>query len=189
MEGGHILANASHKTSRRKLDYYPTPDDVTYALMDFLNLDKCTIWEPACGDGTMSKVLIKYGHTVIASDIEKTGYGESGIDFLSEARNCDAIITNPPFAISQDMILHALHQANLVAMLLKSQYWHAKKRTPLFNQHPPTYVLPLNWRPDFMGGDRGGAPTMEVHWTVWIKGEYDTRYRILERAKTAKGGP
>jgi hypothetical protein len=51
----------------------------------------------------------------------------------------------------------------------------------LFKEFPPAYVLPLTWRPDFMGGERGGAPTMEVHWTVWIAGDTDTKYRILGR--------
>jgi hypothetical protein len=26
-----------------------------------------------------------------------------------------------------------------------------------------------------------GAPTMEVHWTVWIAGDTDTKYRLLSR--------
>jgi hypothetical protein len=51
-------------------------------------------------------------------------------------------------------------------MLLKSQYWHAAKRHQLFNTHTPAYILPLTWRPDFMFGERGGAPTMDVLWTV-----------------------
>ena len=39
-----------------------------------------------------------------------------------------------------------------------------KKRIDLFNSNPPAFVLPLSWRPDFGGG---GAPTMDVLWTVW----------------------
>ena len=57
----------------------------------------------------------------------------------------------------------------------------AAKRKALFEEHPPAYVLPLTWRPDFMGGERGGAPTMEVHWTVWRRGHVDTKYRLLGR--------
>jgi hypothetical protein len=66
-------------------------------------------------------------------------------------------------------------------MVLKSQYWHAKKRSELFIKNPPAFVLALNWRPDFLDGERGGASTMEVLWTVWLKGQTDTRYRILPR--------
>ena len=175
------LANNSVLNKRRKLDFYPTPSDVTHALMIFLKLKEQVIWEPACGDGAMSKVIESYGHSVISSDIRITGYGIGGVDFLTERKHCDAIITNPPFSISSEFITHALSQAKVVAMVLKSQYWHAKKRTELFKQNPPAYVLALTWRPDFMGGERGGSPTMEVHWTVWINGDTDTKYRLLTR--------
>lgn len=175
------LANSSTDNKRRELDYYPTPPDVTHALMRFLCLQKCRIWEPACGDGAMAKVLEEYGHDVFASDIRETGYGQGGVDFLSAERECDAVITNPPFNISEAFIRHALQQAKTDAMVLKSQYWHARKRAALFGEFPPSYVLPLTWRPDFMGGERGGAPTMEVHWTVWRAGDTDTKYRLLGR--------
>jgi len=175
------LANSSTDNKRRELDFYPTPPDVTHALMRFLNLNPCRIWEPACGDGAMAEVLKQYGHDVIASDLRQTGYGEGGWSFMDRMRTCDAVITNPPFALSEQFIRHALTCAGTVAMVLKSQYWHAKKRAALFSEHPPAYVLPLTWRPDFMGGERGGAPTMEVHWTVWLAGDTNTKYRLLGR--------
>lgn len=179
------LANSSTTSKRRELDFYPTPPDVTHALMRFLDFRPITIWEPACGDGAMADVLKTYAHNVICTDLRDTGYGEGGIDFLSERRDCDAIITNPPFNLSEDFIRHALTQAGTVAMVLKSQYWHAKKRSALFQEFPPAYVLPLTWRPDFLfdtrkPGDKVG-PTMEVHWTVWMSGKKDTRYQILGR--------
>lgn len=175
------LANSSTDNKRRDLDFYPTPPDVTHALMRFLELKPCLILEPACGDGAMAEVLKQYGHDVVSSDIRHTGYGNGGIDFLETSADYDAVITNPPFNVSEEFIRHALTQAGTVAMVLKSQYWHAKKRSLLFNEFPPAYVLPLTWRPDFMGGERGGAPTMEVHWTVWVEGDTDTRYRLLNR--------
>jgi len=179
------LANSSTTSKRRELDFYPTPPDVTHALMRFLDFRPIKIWEPACGDGAMGDVLKMYAHDVICTDLRVTGYGEGGIDFLTERRDCDAIITNPPFNLSEDFIRHALTQAGTVAMVLKSQYWHAKKRSALFQEFPPAYVLPLTWRPDFLfntrqPGDKVG-PTMEVHWTVWMAGRTDTRYQILGR--------
>jgi len=78
-----ILANRSAK-DRRKLDFYPTPPDVTHALMQFLNLPRSKIWECACGEGHMAKVIEEYGHKVIATDIRHTGYGIGGRDFLQK---------------------------------------------------------------------------------------------------------
>ena len=73
-------------------------------------------------------------------------------------------------------------------MLLKSQYWHAAKRAQLFREIPPSYVLPLTWRPDFLfkerNGEKGASPLMDVMWCVWLtphmQGAY-TEYKPLMR--------
>jgi hypothetical protein len=183
------LANGGKQENRRELDFYPTPPEATIALMDFLVLHgivkpEFDIWEPACGNGAMSEVLKNYA-SVRSSDIRETGYGEGNVDFLSAQYDCSAVITNPPFNLSEQFIRHALTQANVVAMLVKSQYWHAAKRKDFFRVDAPAYVLPLTWRPDFLFDQREngakGAPTMEVLWTVWVHGNYDTRYRLLEK--------
>ena len=164
------LTTGGLKENRRELDFYPTPKDVTIALMEFLKLKPCNVWEPACGNLAMSNVIESYGHNVRSTDIQ------TGNDYLITEGFADAIITNPPFALSQKFIEKALKEADIVAMLLKCQYWHAKKRYDLFRNNPPAYVLPLTWRPDFMDGEKGGSPTMEVHWTVWMKDDHVTKY-------------
>lgn len=167
------------KENRRELDFYPTPFDATFALLDFLRLEPILIREICCGTGDISRVLKTHGHNVISTDIRFTGYGEGGVDFLESIPvKSDAIITNPPFNIADKIIVKALKEADIVCMLLKCQYWHAKKRTRLFNENKPSYILPLNWRPDFNGG---GASMMDVSWTVWIKGDTSARYQPLER--------
>lgn len=183
------LTGGNFTDSRRELDYYPTPSDVTKALMTFLNnigLKKLSILEPACVNGAMSEIIKLYGHDVDSSDIRETGYGIPGIDFLSIVgqNKYDAIITNPPFSFAEQFIRKAVSESRISAMLLKSQYWHAKSRYNLFIQHPPAYVLPLTWRPDFLEhtrkpGDKKGAPTMEVAWSVWIDGDANTKYKPL----------
>jgi hypothetical protein len=157
-----ILANAS-AADRSPSDFYETPEDVTLALLDFLRITPCRIWEPACGNGAITRVLKEQGHEVAESDIKR------GFDFLEHGRKveCDWIITNPPFNLAHEFIERALTMDCNVAMLLKSQFWHAKKRLVLYKHHRPRYVLPLSWRPDFLFGAKSGAPTMEVQWTVW----------------------
>lgn len=179
------LANGGSSQKRRDSDFYPTPSDVTMALIN-TNLISGKIWEPACGEGHMSNVFIKNGLSVISSDIRNAGYGEVK-DFLSCPcpESVFSIVTNPPFKLSVEFIERALsHNVNTVAMLLKSQYWHASSRAKLFNKYPPSHVLALTWRPDFCFGSRGGSPTMECLWTVWIQGQTDTKYRILTRPET-----
>jgi len=169
------LTGRSDINQRRKLDFYPTPPEATIALMNFLNLKPCTIWEPACGEMHMANVIKDYGHNVISTDIL------TGDDYLNTQKQVDCIITNPPFCLADQFILKAINEANLVAMLLKSQYWHAKKRFNLYNDNLPAYILPLTWRPDFMFKEKGGSPTMEVCWTVWIKGNNQCKYIPLEK--------
>ena len=163
-------------------DYYPTPPDATQGLLGSLNLPKnMTVWECACGNGAMSKVLEDYGFNVMSSDIrEDCGYGESGVDFFKETRVCDAIITNPPFGVAQEFIEKALKDAPIVCMLLKAHYWHTKKRFSLFQSNPPSFVLPLTWRPNFMQ-ERGKSPTMDFQWSVWVDGDTNTKYRLLSK--------
>ena len=166
---------------RQAMDFYPTPPDVTRALLDYFEeLRGLNILEPACGDGAMSKVLLEYGNYVTSSDLRESGYGTPNVNFLEgyKDQRFDAIITNPPFNVAEDFIKQSLTVAPFVAMVLKSQYWHAKTRQPLFANQTPAYVMPLTWRPDFLGG---GASLMDVIWTVWIHGDYTTKYIPLQR--------
>ena len=172
-------------------DFYPTPKDVTIALMEFLDKhgyinymlsEKNNVLEPCCGDGAISKVLIEYGFLVESNDIRFTEFQDRQIDYFFREFKRDVIITNPPFSMAEDFIKKALKETDyLVAMLLKTQYWHASKRIKLFTDHPPAYILPLTWRPNFFGDKATGSPTMDFLSTVWIKGETDTKYRSLKK--------
>jgi len=180
---GNTLANKSAK-DRPPTDFFPTPPNVTTALINFLNLpNENVVWECACGEGHMSEVIKSLGYEVVSTELNDTGYGENGVDFLNcELRKCDWIITNPPFNVSSDFIKRSIEHKKPFALLLKSQYWHALNKTKLFNEFKPKYVLPLNWRPDFLFGKKGGKPTMECLWVVYDNCPSDiTQYEILEK--------
>ncbi len=157
---------------RLNWDFYPTPKEVTVALLEFFAWMPMKIWEPACGEKAISNVLEQYGHKVISTDLK------DGIDFFkTEKLGIDAIITNPPFKHSEKFIKKSLIDAKIVAMLLKSQYWHAAKRASLFNSNPPSWILALTWRPNFFGNESTGSPTMDFIWnslgrirhhSIWI---------------------
>ena len=167
------ISGGNSARGRRQSDLYPTPPDVTVALLRFLNLPKeMTIWEPAAGDGDMAKAMRDCGMLVDETDIR------SGKVFLTSCRPNDSerdydwIITNPPFLLAEEFIRHAAELQEPFAMLLKAQYWHAAKRMVLFEEIPPSYILPLTWRPDFFFKERengnGGSPLMDVMWCVWL---------------------
>ena len=179
---------AGPKENRQEADFYPTPPEATQALVDWMRLSQASslmvIWEPACGEGQISKVIEATGHNVLSTDLRNTGYGIGGVNFLTRKLHCDAIITNPPFALAEAFIRHALEITPTVAMLVKAQFWHAAKRYALFQQHPPAYILPITWRLDFLGQ---GQPMMDCAWNVWLPGVTETRYQPLRRPATQAG--
>lgn len=94
-------------------DYYTTDPEAVHALcrMTFDETLPQTVWEPACGCGNISKVLEQYGCKVISTDLYDRGYGTPGIDFLQSTKvpdGCRYIITNPPYSLSDQFILHAM---------------------------------------------------------------------------------
>lgn len=181
---GTILANRS-ATDRNKTDFYATPVECTIALLSFLESKNhispgCMIWEPACGSNAMTRVMLDRGYAVLSTDLYPHVDGLPCVDFLTAEMPCNWIITNPPFSQATEFIRHALELGKPCAMLLKSQFWHTRSRLQLFRDNPPSYVLPLTWRPDFLHGAKSGSPTMEVLWTVWC-GSRNTVYYPLER--------
>ena len=64
------------KGDREKDDYYSTPVE---ALESLLNVEKFEgdIFEPCCGEGHISKHLVKEGFNVESSDLMDRGYGKS----------------------------------------------------------------------------------------------------------------
>ena len=66
---------------RAPFEFYPTPPEATRALLSVEKFDG-SIWEPACGDGAISKVLQKANYSVVSTDLINYGFGESGQDFL-----------------------------------------------------------------------------------------------------------
>ena len=113
--------------------------------------------------GHIVNVLSENGYKVIATDIQ------TGTDFLTaENKDCDWIITNPPFSLAEQFIERCANANVPFALLLKAHFWNAKRRLALFEKYPPAIVSPLTWRPDFMMGQRGGgSPLLDVCWCVW----------------------
>lgn len=173
------LAYGGDPDKRSAMDFYPTPIEVTHALMMFLSdvgHMPSMVWECACGGYDMSKVIEEYT-SCIATDLKH------GQDYLNHElpEGVDSIITNPPFSLAEQFIRKALSETPVVAMLLKSSYWHASKRAALFNKHRPAYILPLLWRPQFSPLENAGSPTMDVLWTVWLPDRITTQYELLSK--------
>ena len=129
MKTTSALAYVGHNANgdRHKNDFYATPSLATQELLK----KECfggTLWECACGDGAISKVLIDNGYDVYSSDLIDRGYGEQ-LDFLQSDKKVDNIITNPPFNLSTEFTLHALKLARKkIIMLNKLSFLEGIKR-------------------------------------------------------------
>lgn len=163
-------------SNRKPFDYYPTPANVTKALLNTVRWDRSLrVWEPACGQNHMVDVLKKHFDSVVGTDLQK------GEDYLGPVeRDVDAIITNPPFSLAADFIGKSLKYP-YVAMLVKTQYWHSKKRVALFRSRPPSKIIALTWRPQFDETAVSSSPTMDFIWTVWEPDAVKTEYIIAEK--------
>jgi len=160
----------------RTNDFYPTPEWATHALMKREPFPG-DIWEPACGKGDMSKVLLQYQPTY-SSELE-TGediYGNGGVDFLKTNKEDVAnIISNPPFKLAKEFIEHAKENAtHKIAMFLKIQFLEGIGRYDFFQdkKYPLKKVWVFSKRVTlYKDGERNGmgTGTMCFAWFVWEK--------------------
>lgn len=175
-----IGASNHSEHDRADNDYYATEPKAMELLLEVEKFSH-RIWEPACGEGHLSKVLEKHGYEVISTDLVYRGFGQAqSVDFLklNKDANCfdGDIITNPPYKYAQAFIEKALDLVNdgqKVAMFLKLTFLETKARKKLFTAHPPkvVYVSSGRLKCALMGDfAKGGRGAMAYAWFLWQKG-------------------
>lgn len=158
-------------------DFYATPPEAVRALLEVESFSG-TIWEPACGDGAIVKVLRAAGHSVYATDLVDRGCpdSESRIDFLLErATDVGAIITNPPYALAKPFVVHSLELGvPKVAMLLRLAFLEGSGRSSILDTgllarvHVFRNRLPMMHRDGWDG--KRAANAVPFCWMVWESG-------------------
>ena len=177
----HAILGARNyaQNEREANDYYATDPRAVELLLEQETFSPY-IWEPACGEGHMSKVLKAHGYDVKSTDLIDRGYGTGGVDFLeyedSELINAD-VVTNPPYRHAQAFVEKALSlvaPGHKVAMFLKIQFLEGKARRALFDQYPPqtVYVSSGRLRCAMNGDFERYAKSNAIcyAWFVWQKG-------------------
>jgi len=166
--------------NRHPEDYYPTWPAATRALMENETFSP-SVWEPACGEGDMVKVIEEYDKDAIwYSDLHDRMFGVSGVDFLSEELPDQPgydIITNPPFGLAQEFVQRGLELTKpwrgKVAMFLRLAFLEGQKRGKWFPYTPLKTVYVMSRRVPMQ---RGRLPTpeeatksgpMQFAWFVW----------------------
>jgi predicted RNA methylase len=170
-------ASGSIHPKRADLDFYPTPPEAIRALLSVEQFDG-TIWEPACGDGAISRELASVGYEVVSTDIADHGFGDSGIDFLRErSPRAKHVITNPPYGrgLADQFVRHALaltrQTGGSVAMLLNLASLSHPPRHKLFVENPPAAIYAFDQLVCYPNGIRNEAiaraNNQRYCWIVW----------------------
>ncbi|MGC8542256.1 MAG: hypothetical protein ACP5QA_16750 [Phycisphaerae bacterium] len=187
------LRRAIHNSGydRKERDFYATPAWVTEALLRHIKF-RGPIWEPCCGTGAMSTVLIRHGYEVKSTDIADRGFGTAGIDFMSciaVPSGCRTIITNPPYGDTGshtgqeksshamlDFVRHALALSEAtdgqLALLVRLQWIAGKRAADLMSAARFCAVITLTKRIQWF--DMGDKTNSAQHHHAWVV--FDQRY-------------
>jgi hypothetical protein len=171
-----LISDTKAALADRKDDLYESPPEAVTALLKAENLP-AVIWEPACGPGSIVRVLRASGRQVYATDLvdyESKDQDEYGWDFLSERQlpiGVQAIVTNPPFKNASEFVAHALELCPRVVMLLRLAFLESARRSPILDggQLARVHVfrnrLPMMHRAGWKG-PKVSNPTAFA-WFVW----------------------
>nr|DAT55688.1 MAG TPA: adenine-specific methyltransferase [Caudoviricetes sp.] len=118
------MSGNNRKDDAATNDYYATEPRAVEILLDHETFSK-DVWEPACGEGHISKVLLERGYDVLSTDLVYRGFGfKTTVDFLNksftEADDIDIITT--PYKYAREFVeksLQCVGDGHEVAMLLK----------------------------------------------------------------------
>ena len=172
--------SSSHAVEEREINDYYATDPMALELLLELETFSPRVWECACGEGHLSKVLIDKGYSVVSSDLIDRGYGRGGINFLECTKSFDGdIITNPPYKLAKEFVEHALTlitSGHRVAMFLKLTFMESQDRRDLFRKYPPKVIYVSSSRlkcaknGDFEKYGKGLSTAVAYAWYIWEKG-------------------
>lgn len=182
----HVGTGPNGGLGRHPEDWYRTSPE---AILPFLEAERFpgVVWEPACGDGAISRILLERPEVeaVVSTDLVDRGYGRGGIDFLAldrppkvgygnSDRRPDHVLTNPPYSLAVDFALKVLANGWLppggkLALFCRTLWLEGSRRHErLFRWHPPARVYVHRRRIPMARGDlpmRTGL--ISFSWFVW----------------------
>lgn len=172
------LGASNHsEQEREKHDFYATDPKAVEKLLEVETFNK-NIWENACGEGNISKVLKQNNYNVYSTDLIDRGYQDELVDFLcSEKKFNGDIITNPPYKHTTEFILKSLEAIpfdSKVAMLLKLIHLEGKDRyKKIYSMYPPKTIYVFSSRVNCAKNndfDKHKHSAVAYAWFVWQKG-------------------
>jgi hypothetical protein len=183
--------------SRHPLDAYYTPQPLADAVVRWLAADfifgegPSIVLEPSIGAGAFA-LAAKAQWPLCEVDGVDVNPDAAGLrlctdvyvqDFVTVSMNRTPCLTigNPPFSFAEEHAAHAneLTPGGIVALLLRSAFFHGKKREAFWKKYPARKEYRLVERPSFTGG---GTDSAEYSVFVWTPGRPVTECVTVRRS-------
>jgi len=183
------MLGSTQDDGRPEHDFYNTCPEAVHSLLAMEQFSP-VVWEPACGEGAIVKVLREHGYQVFASDLYKYEtdiHAHFGRDFFdtfgpdSRTHQCKDIVTNPPFSIAKEFVYRAVDHIELTrgkfAFLLRLAWLESVGRMKMWQSTPIARIyvfsrrLPMMHRPGWTG--KKTTSMIAYAWFVW-----DSNHRI-----------
>ena len=164
----------SHVWEKAEFDHYIEPPWCSARLFeaeDFIG----TIYDPACGIGTIFRTARAAGLDICASDLQGWDDGHSlPRDFFAQKYDIPNIVSNPPFTVFKEFALKALDDASrkVALMWLSRRVLAAGK---WLRQMPLARIYYLTPRPSMppahliKAGIKPAGGSQDYVWLVWDK--------------------
>lgn len=177
-----IGASNHSKEDREAHDFYATEPKAVEILLQHETFSHY-VWECACGEGHISKVLKNHGYKAKNSDITNRGLRDTEIINFLELEKDDIcrdvpmdIITNPPYKYAKQFVEKAMEismDSTKIAMLLKLTFLEGKSRRALFEKYPPKTIYVFSNR--ITCAKNGNFENLKhsavcYAWFIWEKG-------------------
>jgi hypothetical protein len=151
------VSSTARGGKRSPADFYATPSWTVRAFLKRCDLPRGLWLEPCAGDGAIIKAVNEVRSDVVWTACELRPETEPVLqasaskvvigDFLKlvppPVKYFDVSITNYPFSIAMEMLLHNLQFSYYVVSLLRLNFFGSEKRNAFFQQYmPDVYVIP-----------------------------------------------
>ena len=181
------MSATNRGTKRKESDFYATPLESVYSLLDNYNniSPNDRILEPSAGNGNIIKALRNRGYKNFITAIElreeeRKNLHESGadqvaiLDFIKYGQcvnyeDYDVIIGNPPYSLAPEFIdksLELLKPGGRLIFLLRTNFLESDKRFEWWQDKLPNGLYTLHKRPSFTGK---GTDATSYSWFIWEK--------------------
>jgi hypothetical protein len=157
-------------------DWYCEPAWVVDALFAAERVTG-TIWDPACGCGTIPKAAIRASLEAVGTDIADRGYGLTGVDFFGEkSLRAPVIVSNPPYKELREFVYHGLSlDAQSVIVIARLAFLASVSRRVWFQCTPLARIWVCSRRPSMPPGGtdiaaKGGS--IDYAWFVWDRAHF-----------------